>query len=147
MDYDRKKHIKLLTNALELKKFNKDFEDWRELLNYEVLVVDQIFWTKRKQFLPVIFDFITGKVDYDNFETAFLLLFNPTQKEASTLKRDISYIEKFQPISEAKGFSSNIYVIYRLLEDVEDEYCTEGDVRDYLMKLFVTLQNFRFEEK
>lgn len=146
MNYNREKHIKLLTNALELKYlFHQNPKNRAELRQYEASVVDQIFWAKRKQFLAVIFDFITGKVDYDDFETSFLLLFNPTQKEASTLKRDISYIEKFQPISEAKGFSSNIYVIYRLLEDVDDEYRTKKDVRDYLIKLFVTLQNFRFE--
>lgn len=119
MNYDRRKHLKLLTNFLELRKLNKNFfdenpEDCAKLRNYQTLVVDPIFWTKRKQFLAVIFDFLTAKIDY---------------------------------IPQSKKFGTYMVIIYRLFEEVDDENCTEEGLRNYLMQLFVTLQNFQIEEK
>lgn len=95
----------------------------------------------------MIFDFITAKIDYDEFEIGFSLLFNPTQKEASTFKKDISYIKNFEHIPQSKKFGSYMFIIYRLFDEVDDENCTKEGLRNYLLQLFVKLQNFQIEEK
>lgn len=146
MKYDHKRHLNLLTDCLEFEKLNKDFfdenpEDWVEFQNYQSLVLDQIFWTQRKKFLELIFDFITAKIDYDEFESGFLLVFHPTHEEAFTLGKDISYIEKFEYIPASEEFGSYMVIIFRLLDDVDDEYRTKEDVRNYLMQLFLKFQN------
>lgn len=114
---------------------------------YQAFIEDQIFWTKRLKFLALLFDFITPKIDYDDFETQFSLLFNPTRKETFTLTKDVSYIEKFQHIPESENFGRYMTSIYRRFEDVDGEECTEQGLKDYLMKLFLLLQNFQIEEK
>ena len=144
MKYNKINHLKLLENYLELQQLNKDLfhenpENWFKLIDYQILVSDQIYWTKRKKFMALIFDFITSKINYTEFETEFSLLFQNTQKQSFILTRDISYIEKFEYIPASEKFGTYMTIIYRCFEEVEDEYWTEQELKDYAMKVFMLI--------
>ncbi len=55
---------------------------------------------------------------------------------------DLKYIEKFQPSTRPYRFASFMGSIFRQFEDVEDEYCTKQEVKDYVKKVYLKFQNF-----
>jgi len=147
MDYNKKRHLKLLKRLLYSKKLNKNFyqenpEDYAELRKYEIFIYDHIFWTRRKDFLLLMENFIDNIIDFENFETAFSLLFRKTTKEYNTFKIDLKQIDKFQPSTRSYRFASFIGSIFRQFEEVEDEYCTERDVKDFVTEVYLKFQNF-----
>ena len=147
MDYNKKRHLKLLKRLLYSKKLNKNFyqenpEDYSELCKYEIIIYDHIFWTRRKDFVLLMENFIDNIIDFEEFETAFSLLFRKTTKEYNTFKIDLKQIDKFQPSTRSYRFASFIGSIFRQFEEVEDEYCTERDVKDFVTEVYLKFQNF-----
>ena len=62
------------------------------------------------------------------------------------ITRRIEYIkfhEKIQPSRRSYRFASVINSIYRQFEEVEDEYCTEQDVKDYVKEDYLKFQKFK----
>ena len=57
-------------------------------------------------------------------------------------KIDLEQIDKFQPSTRSYRFASVIGSIYRQFEEVEDEYCTEQEVKDYIKKAYLKFQKF-----
>lgn len=55
---------------------------------------------------------------------------------------DLKQIEKFQPSRRSYRFASVINSIYRQFEEVEDEYCTEQEVKDYVKEAYLKFQKF-----
>lgn len=88
-----------------------------------------------KNFLDNIFDF-------DEFETAFSLFYEKIRKEVNMFKIDLERIEKFQLNTRSYWFASVICSIYRQFEEVEDEYCTEQEVKDYVKEAYLKFQKF-----
>jgi hypothetical protein len=73
MDYNKKRHLKLLKRLLYTKKRNKNFyqenpENYSELRKYEIIIYDHIFWTRRKNFVLLIENFIDNIIDFEKFE-------------------------------------------------------------------------------
>lgn len=58
-------------------------------------------------------------------------------------KIDLERIEKFQPSTRSYWFASVICSIYRQFEEVEDEYCTEQEVKDYVKEAYLKFQKFK----
>ena len=56
---------------------------------------------------------------------------------------DLKQIEKFQSRTRSERFASIINSIYRQFEEVEDEYCTEQDVKDYVKEDYLKFQKFK----
>jgi hypothetical protein len=55
----------------------------------------------------------------------------------------LKQIEKFQPSTRSDRFASFIGSIYRQFEEVEDEYCTEQEVKDYVKKAYLKFQKYK----
>ena len=51
-------------------------------------------------------------------------------------------IDKFQPSTRSYRFASFIGSIYRQFESVEDEYCTEQEVKDSVKEAYLKFQKF-----
>ena len=56
---------------------------------------------------------------------------------------DLKQIEKFQSRTRSERFARIINSIYRQFEEVEDEYCTEQDVKDYVKEDYLKFQKFK----
>ena len=86
-------------------------------------------------------NFIDNSINFDEFETAFSLLFRKTSKEVDMLIIDLKHIEKFQPSTRSYPFAIFIGSIFRQFEEVEDECCTKQEVKDYVKKVYFKFQN------
>ena len=151
MDYNRKRHKQLIIRSQDLKNQGKNLfienqEEYSELSKYNIAVEEQVFWTHREDFFLLMKNFIDNIFDFDEFETAFSLLYRKTTEEVDMFIINLKQIDKFQPSPRSYRFASFIGSIFRQFEEVEDEYCTEQEVKDFVKKVYLKFQNFLNEE-
>lgn len=107
MTYNKERHKQLVIRSQDLKNQGKNLflenpEENSELSKYNIGVEEKVFWTHRENFVLIMKNFIDNILDFDEFETAFSLLY----------------------------------------EEVEDEYCTEQEVKDYIKEAYLKFQKF-----
>ena len=147
MIYKKERHKQLVIRSRDLKNQGKNLflenpaED-SELSKYNIGVEEQVFWTHRENFILIMKNFLDNILDFDEFETAFSLLYKEVRKEVNMFKIDLEQIDKFQPSTRSYRFASVIGSIYRQFEEVEDEYCTEQEVKDYVKEAYLKFQKF-----
>ena len=139
MTYNKERHKQLVIRLLYLQSqgktlFRENPEEDFELCRYNVGVEEEVYWTHRENFIIIMNNFVDNNLDFDEFEIAFSVLYEEVRKEVNKSKIDLEYIEKFEPSTRSYRFASLIGSIYRQFEEVEDEYCTEQDVKDYILK-------------
>ena len=147
MIYNKERHKQLVIRSRDLKNqgktlFIENLEEYSELLDYEIAVEEQIFWTSRGEFFLVMKDFLDNIINFDEFETAFTLLYHKTREEFDMFVIDLKQIEKFQPTTRSDRFAGYINAIFREFEAVEDEYCTEQEVKYYVKEAYLKFQKF-----
>ena len=151
MTYNKERHKQLVIRSQDLKNqgktlFRENPEEYSELLDYNIAVEEQVFWTHRREFFLVMKNFLNNIINFDEFETAFTLLYKKTREEFDMFVIDLKQIEKFQPSRRSDRFASFINAIFREFEEVEDEYCTKQEVKDSVEKVYLKFQNFLNEE-
>ena len=142
MIYKKERHKQLVIRSRNLKNqgktlFRENPEEYSELLDYNIAVEEQVFWTHRGEFFLIMKNFLDNILDFDEFETAFSLLYEEVRKEVNMFKIDLEQIDKFQPSTRSYWFASVIGSIYRQFEAVEDKYCTEQEVKDYVKEAYL----------
>nr|QUS63974.1 hypothetical protein [Haslea silbo] len=147
MIYKKERHKQLVIRSRNLKNqgktlFRENPEEYSELLDYDIAVEEQVFWTHRGEFFLIMKNFLDNILDFDEFETAFTVLYQKTREEFDMFVIDLKQIEKFQPSRRSYRFASVINSIYRQFEEVEDEYCTEQEVKDYVKEAYLKFQKF-----
>lgn len=147
MIYKKERHKQLVIRSRDLKNqgktlFRENPEEYSELLDYERAVEEQIFWTNRGEFFLVMKDFLDNIITFDEFETAFTLVYHKTREEFDMFVIDLKQIEKFQPSTRSDRFAGYINAIFREFEAVEEEYCTEQDLKDYVKETYLKFQKF-----
>ena len=151
MDYNRKRHKQLMIRSQDLKNQGKNLfienpEEDSKLSKYNIAVKEQVFWTHREDFFLLIKNFIDNIFYFDEFETTFSLLYRKTTEKIDMFIINLKQIDKFQPSPRSYRFASFIGSIFRQFEEVEDEYCTEQEVKDFVKKVYLKFQNFLNEE-
>jgi hypothetical protein len=91
-------------------------------------------------------NFLDNIINFDEFETAFTLLYRKTREEFDMVAIDLKQIEKFQPSTRPDRFASFISAIFREFEEVDDEYHTKQQVKDDVETVYLKFQNFLTEE-
>ena len=91
-------------------------------------------------------DFLDDIINFDEFETAFRLLYYKTREKFGMFIIDLKQIEKFQPSTRSDRVAHYINAIFREFEAVEDEYCTEQELKDYVKEVYLKCQKFLDEE-
>ena len=147
MTYNKERHKQLVIRSQDLKNQGKNLflenpEEDSELSKYNIGVEEQVFWTHRENFILIMKNFLDNILDFDEFETAFTLLYQITREEFDMSVIDLKQIEKFQPSRRSYRFASVINSIYRQFEEVEDEYCTEQEVKYYVKEAYLKFQKF-----
>jgi len=152
-NYNKERHKKMIIRSQDLKRQGKNIfiensEEYFELSKYEQAVEEQVFWNKRLEFFLIMKNFLDNIINFDEFETAFTLLYRKTCKEFDMFVIDLKQIEKFQPSTRTRSdrFANSISAIFRAFEEVEDEYSTEQEVKSYVEKIYLKFQNFLNEE-
>ena len=147
MIYKKERHKQLVIRSRNLNNqgktlFRENPEEYYELLDYEIAVEEQIFWTNRGEFFLLMKDFLANIINFDEFETAFTILYHKTREEFDMFLIDLKQIEKFHPSTRSDRFAGYINAIFREFEAVEDEYCTEQDIKDYVKEAYLKFQKF-----
>ena len=147
MIYKKERHKQLVIRSRNLNNqgktlFRENPEEYYELLDYEIAVEEQIFWTNRGEFFLVMKDFLDNIINFDEFETAFTLLYLKTREEFDVFVIDLKQIEKFQPSTRSDRFAGYINAIFREFEAVEDECCTEQEVKYYVKEAYLKFSCF-----
>jgi hypothetical protein len=145
MEYNNKKHLKLLNYLLYYKKQNKnlqieDPDADAELTQYQIYLQDHIFWSNRKKFVLLMKYFVDNSLELEQFEIDFSLLWWETMEEDNAVKLNLKRINNFHPNPRSYKFGSWITAIYRQFEELEDEYCTEREVKDYVRYVLQEIQ-------
>ena len=92
------------------------------------------------------YTFLNNILDFDEFKTAFSLLYEEVREKVDIFTIDLEQIDKFQPSTRSYRFASFMGSTYRGFEEVEDEYCTEQELKDSVKEDYLELQNFLNEE-
>ena len=147
MIYKKERHKQLVIRSEDLKNQGKNLflenpKEDSELSKYNIGVEEQVFWTHRENFVLIMKNFLDNILDFDEFESAFSLFYEEVRKEVNMFKIDLEQIDKFQPSTRSYRFASVIGSIYRQFEEVEDEYCTEQEVKDYVKEAYLKFQKF-----
>jgi hypothetical protein len=145
MEYNNKKHLKLLNYLLYYKKQNKnlqieDPDADAELTQYQIYLQDHIFWSNRKKFVLLMKYFVDNSLELEQFEIDFSLLWWETMEEDNAVKLNLKRINNFHPNPRSYKFGSWITAIYRQFEELENEYCTEREVKDYVRYVLQEIQ-------
>ena len=141
MTYNKERHKQLVIRSQDLKNqgktlFRENPEEYSELLDYNIAVEEQVFWTHRGEFLLVMKNFLDNILNFDEFETAFTLLYQKTREEFDMFVIDLKQIKNFQPSTRSDRFASFINAIFREFEEVEDEYSTKQDIKNSVKKVY-----------
>lgn len=147
MIYNKERHKQLVIRSQDLKNQGKNLflenpEEDSQLSKYNISVEEQVFWTHRENFVLIMKNFFEDILHFDEFETAFSLLYEEVRKEVNMFKIDLEQIDKFQPSTRSYRFASVIGSIYHQFEEVKDEYCTEQEVKDYVKEAYLKFQKF-----
>ena len=100
MIYNKERHKQLVIRSQDLQNhgktlFRENPEEYSELLDYNIAVEEQVFWTHRGEFFRVMKNFLDNIINFDESETAFSLLYRKTREEVNMFKIDWKQIEKF----------------------------------------------------
>jgi len=142
-------HVKLEKRSQNLYKqgrslFKEDRKEYEELRKYKTLLFHDIFWRRRKPFALIMEKFVNDSIDMEQFETEFSLFYHRTIEVYEMFQKDFKILEKLQvdPRPYELRFSSFIVSIFRQFEVLEDEECSEQDVKDLVQNNLLLMQPY-----
>jgi hypothetical protein len=128
MTYKKNKHIELVKRFMDFKKQGKNVSDlylekrdeYLELSRYQCMVNDCIFWTRRKEFVLCMENYVHDFIDFEHFEIAFSRLWKESMKAYNALKIDLKGLKNFELDPKSDGFGRFVTFVYRQFEVLED---------------------------
>jgi hypothetical protein len=147
MTYNKIRHLELLRRLLDFKKQGKDLyrenrNEYMELLHYRCRLEDHAFWKNRKQFVLLMENLIDGLIDMEKFEITFSRLWKETFRADSAFQMDLKRVENLQLDPRSDEFGPLVTSVYRQFEVLEDEECTEQEIKDYVRKTLREIQPY-----
>jgi len=135
MQYNYQKYIELLKYDESLRKQNKFLEDenrlkYLELKNYSLQINEHLHWSQKNDYLQLIKDFLSFKIDGKKFESKFCNMVEAIEKECRLLRKNYKKLKTIQPNSRSFEFAKWISEIY-LYCDKFYPYFDEKDPPDF----------------
>ena len=144
-----RRHLELEKRAQYFAKqgkniFWKSLKEYDELTQFHIILFNDIFWRRRKQFALLMEKFVNDFIKMEQFEIEFSLFYNRTYKTYQTFQKDLKKLErlKLDPRSSECQFSSFIVSIFRQFEVLEDEECSEQDVYNLVKSNLLLMQPY-----
>jgi hypothetical protein len=126
MKYNSNKirHLELLRRFLNFEKQGKSIHDlylekeneYLELSGYQCMMNDSIFWTRRKEFVLCMENYVHDSIDFEHFEIAFSRLWWESMKEDGAFRRDLKGLKNFQLDPKSDRFGSFVTSVFRQFE-------------------------------
>ena len=147
MTYNKIRHLELLRRFLDFKNQGKDLytenrDEYMELQEYRCALYHHIFWTRRKEFVLCMKTYVHDSIDFEQFEIDFSKLWWKSMKEDKALQIDLKGLKNFELDPKSDGFGSFITAVFRQFEVLEDEECTEQEVKDYVRNILQEIQPY-----
>lgn len=150
MTYNKIRHLELLRRFLDFKNQGKNTYDlyienrdeYMELQEYKVALSHHIFWKRREQFVLLIENYVQDSIGFEDFEIAFSRLWKETFRAEGAFQMDLKRVENLQLDPRSDGFGSFMTCIFRQFEVLEDEECTEQEVKDYVRNTLREIQPY-----
>jgi len=145
--YNKVRHLELLRRFLDFKKQGKDLDtenrdECLELSRYQSKIQNYIFWKSREQFALLMENFVNDSIEMEEFENAFSRLWWKSMKEDDTFAIDLERVKNFQHNPRSDRFCSFVIAVFLQFEELEDEYCTEQEVKDYVRDILQKIQPY-----
>ncbi len=91
MNYIKTRHIELEKRSINFRNMNTSLfkenqKEYDELIEYRIMLFDDLFWRRRKQFISLMEKFVNDSVDIEQFEIKFSLLYQRTDKTFEAFK-------------------------------------------------------------
>jgi len=147
MTYNKIRHLELLKRFLDFKNKGKDLytenrDEYMELQEYRCALYHHIFWKSKEQFVLLMENYTHNSIDMEQFEIAFSQLWKETFRAESAFQMDLKRVENLQLDPRSDGFGSWVTAVFRQFEVLEDEECTEQEVKDYVQNTLREIQPY-----
>lgn len=145
--YNKVRHLELLRRFLDFEKQGKDLytenrDEYLELLHYRGTLEDYTFWKSREQFVLLMENFVNDSIDMEQFKIAFSRLWWENMEAHDAFKIDLKRVKNFQPNPRSDRFCSFVTFVFRQFEVLEDEDCTEQEVKDLVRDVLREIQPY-----
>jgi len=149
-NYNKIRHLELVKCFLDFKKVGKNIHDlylenrdeYMELQEYRCALYHHIFWKRKEQFVLYMENYVHNSIDFEHFEIAFSRLWKEMMEEDEALQMDLKRVENLQLDPRSDGFGSFVTSVFRQFEVLEDEDCTEQEVKDYVRDILQEIQSY-----
>lgn len=126
MQYSKNRLLKLLKRLQDLEKqgkflYHENLEQYLELLEYQAMVEEHIFWEKRCQFFSLMENFMNGLIGAEEFCDILSVLNRETLNVSDEFITDFEKLKDFQPDFRSKGFGSFISFLRCKCESFEPD--------------------------
>ena len=147
MTYNKIRHLELLKRFLDFKKQGKNLYtenrgEYMELLEYRCALYHHLFWKRKKQFVLLMENYTDNSIDIEQFEDAFSQLWSETMKVYNRFKIDLKELKNFELDSKSDNFGIFITAVFRQFEILEDEECTEQEIKAYVENTLREIQPY-----
>ena len=130
-----------ISRYLELVAENKQASwEWIELI---ADVQSQLYYTKKNLYCSLLQNYVTGRIDPDQFRLEFFDLREQNYKELSKLLDDLEKLSRFSISAKAIEFSSLLVDVYNCsMLIIEEEDFSEAEFRDSIEQIFKELKQY-----
>jgi hypothetical protein len=143
--YNKKRYFDLLEYSNNLRKSEKvlyyeNKEAFLELLSYQVIIENEVFWQSKDQFVLLMLNFINETLDAIEFKSEFFAITRQNQNLYESFERNFEKLENFKVNPKSEGFSTLIEEIFSDCDmlNLDTEYnqtWLKECVKDALLKI------------
>ena len=127
MQYNSQKYVELLKYDESLRKQNKSLEDenklkYLELNSYSLHINEHLHWSKKDEYLQLIEDFLSFKINGKDFESKFSNLVEAIEKEHLLIAKDYERVKNLKVSSLSFEFAKWISEIYLYCDEFYPDF-------------------------
>ena len=150
--YNKERYITIVNELNEAKAkgirwFKENPQKYNELLNYQGILANHLFWLEREEFLGIIEKFLNNTIEFEQFEDEFSKLWVKTQITSCRGKRNSIIIKMIDPDPQSDSFCFYMIAIYRGFEEIEDEVSTEEELKLFVKRLLIEVKSLYFNSE
>jgi len=146
--YNKERYIELVEEqAKGIDWFKENPKKWTELLSYQIVLSNHLFWLKREKFLVIIEKFLNNTIEFEQFEKEFSELWVETELQSHKEQQDGEVIKTIDPDPRSDSFCSRMTAIYRGFEIVEDEDWTKEEMKPFVESILIEMKSSNFNNE
>ena len=139
LNYDKRRHFELLTQ--------QGYEFKLQLQIYSNILIDQLNWEIRDQYLELLEDYMEKKIDSFNFRIKFCERYESIGKIANQLQSNLVFISPDENSLDFGDLLSRIESCCKAYSDDAEPFRSKFEIGDLefqtsIKKIYLEIQNF-----